>query len=323
MKLHSLSISGIVTMNLHALNNEGSEGNTMMTRMVEIVDAAGKNHTVNAISGDMFKHIQAEHLFMEAKEIGSANLPLCGACATFDANRICGDEAFTKNTFKNGAKDSEILSEAINKCVIDDAEGILITSNIGGKGRSISRKSAVEFGWLVGCPDNTRTESYFHAKYVPEGRGKGSGAGENLGQNIFHRPASSGQYAVVVNVDLYKVGRNDITLTYVEGVDRQSRIKALLKSVLNTFVKPTGAHRNTQHPHILDFSGIIATSLNTLPAPVISGLNPKYRDEIKKIAENLNKTTANNPIEINNFDGLGAFTEKMADMIGKIQPYGG
>ncbi|MFO0794414.1 MAG: DevR family CRISPR-associated autoregulator [Candidatus Brocadiaceae bacterium] len=321
MKLHSLSISGIVTMNLHALNNEGSEGNTMMTRMVEIVDKDGKNHTVNAVSGDMFKHIQAEHLFMEAK---SNNLPLCKGCDAFDANRICADETFTKNNgFTTATKDSEIISEAIKKCVIDDAEGILITSEIGGKGRSISRKSAIEFGWVVGCPDNTRTESYFHAKYVPEGRGKGSGAGENLGQNIFHRPASSGQYAVVVNVDLYKVGRNDITLAYVDGVDRQARIKALLKSVLNTFVKPTGAHRNTQHPHILDFSGVVATSSSTLPAPVISGLNSKYREEIKKIAENLNRTTTNNPITVTTFDGLAAFSGIIADILEKVQPYGG
>lgn len=323
MHLHSLSMSGVVTMNLHALNNEGTEGNTMMTRMVEIVDKDGKNHTVNAVSGDMFKHIQAEHLFMEANESTINSLPLCEACKTFDANRICGDDTFTKHTFKDGAKDNEILSEAINKCVIDDAEGILITSEIGGKGRSISRKSVIEFGWVVGCPDNTRTESYFHAKYVPEGRGKGSGAGENLGQNIFHRPASSGQYAVVLNVDLYKIGRNDITLAYVDGVDRKARIQALLKSVLYTFIKPTGAHRNTQHPHILDFSGIISTSTSTVPAPVLSALNPGYREEIEKIAANLNRTATGEPISISKFGGIGAFTEKMADIIGKVKPYGG
>lgn len=321
MKLHSLSISGIVTMNLHSLNNEGSEGNTTMTRMVEIVDASGKNHTVNAVSGDMFKHIQAEHLFMEAK---ANKLPLCKGCETFDANRICADESFTKKErFKADTKDSEILSEAIKNCIIDDTEGILITSEIGKKKRSIAHKSAIEFGWAVGCPDNTRTESYFHAKYVPEGRGKGSGTGENLGQNIFHRPASSGQYAVVVNVDLYKVGRNDITLAYVEDIDRQARIKALLKSLLNTFIKPTGAHRNTQHPHILNFTGAVATSLSTLPAPVVSGLNPKYIEEITRIAENLNRTEVNNSIEIKSFEGAGAFSQIMADIIENVEPYGG
>ncbi|MFQ5753388.1 MAG: DevR family CRISPR-associated autoregulator [bacterium] len=317
MKLHSLSISGIVTMNLHSLNNEGSEGNTTMTRMVEIVDAAGKNHTVNAVSGDMFKHIQAEHLFCDAK---ANNLPLCSGCETFDANRICADESFTKKEeFNADTKDSEILSEAIRSCIIDDTEGILITSEIGKKKRSIAHKSAVEFGWVVGCPDNTKTESYFHAKYVPEGRGKGSGAGENLGQNIFHRPASSGQYAVVTNVDLYKVGRNDITLAYIEGIDRQARIKALLRSILNTFLKPTGAHRNTQHPHILDFSGVVTTSLTTLPSPVVSGLNPTYIEEITQIVENLNRTTEiNNSIET----GSGAFSQVMADIIESVQPYG-
>lgn len=323
MKLHSLSISGVVTMNMHALNNEGSEGNTMMTRMVEIVDSSGKNHTVNAVSGDMFKHIQAEHLFMDAKEAASDALPLCAACKTFDANRICADENFTKKAeFTSDTKDSEILSEAIKKCIIDDTEGILITSEIGGKKRSISHKSAVEFGWAVGCPDNTRTESYFHAKYVPEGRGKGSGVGENLGQNIFHRPASSGQYAVVVNVDLYKVGRNDITLEYIEGVNRQERLKSLLRSVLNTFIKPTGAHRNTQHPHVLDFSGVVAVSLNTLPAPVISGLNPNYREEIKKIAASLNSTVVSDPVTIKEFNGLAEFSETMAEIINSIQPCG-
>lgn len=72
---------------------------------------------------------------------------------------------------------------------------------------------------MVGNPDHVKTDSYFHAKYVSEGREKGSGSGENLGQNIFHRPASSGQYAVNVNVDLYRIGRNDIGLDYAYGDD--------------------------------------------------------------------------------------------------------
>jgi len=45
----SLSISGLLTLDLHSLNNEGSEGNTMMTRMVDTIDEKGNKHTVNAI----------------------------------------------------------------------------------------------------------------------------------------------------------------------------------------------------------------------------------------------------------------------------------
>ena len=77
MNTKSIAISGLLTLDMHALNNEGAEGNTMMTRMVDIVDASGRKHTVNAISGDMFKHIQTGHLIDEALESG---LPLCESC---------------------------------------------------------------------------------------------------------------------------------------------------------------------------------------------------------------------------------------------------
>jgi len=43
-----------------------------------IVAADGQLYNVNAISGDMFKHIQAEHLYHIAKN--SDDLPLCDAC---------------------------------------------------------------------------------------------------------------------------------------------------------------------------------------------------------------------------------------------------
>lgn len=319
---HSLSISGLLTLELHALNNEGSEGNTMMTRMVDIIDQEGKKHTVNAVSGDMFKHMQVEHLLGEAKQ---ADLSLCKGCAVFDANRICSPkENFAKTPgWDEKTLDSVILQEVLKRCIVDDCAGILITGKIG-KDRSIARKSCVEFGWVVGRPNATTTDSYFHAKYVPEGRGEGSGQGENVGQNIFHRPASSGQYAVVVNVDLYKVGRNDITLKYdldggEDGGERRKRVGALLRSVISTFVKPTGAHRNTQNPHVVDFQGVIATSSSTMPAPSISALNLKYREEISRIASALNSLNGTNRnLEVTNFESLADFTERMADVTRKV-----
>src|SRR5437867_1315816 len=62
--LYSVSISGRVILDLHSLNNEGSEGNQLNARQVYIVTGDGRNPTpanVNAISGDMLKHIQTEH----------------------------------------------------------------------------------------------------------------------------------------------------------------------------------------------------------------------------------------------------------------------
>lgn len=312
MQVRSLSICGVASLDLHALNNEGAEGNALMTRMVDIVDAEGKLHTVNAVSGDMLKHIQAEHFFNLALE---RQLPLCNGCRTFDANRICSDEEFTKNPgFTKDTPDSVILGAALDKCVLDDAEGILITSEIG-KARSIARKSCVEFGWAVGIPERTRTESYFHVKYVPEGRGKGSGAGENLGQNIFHRPASSGCYAIVVNIDPQRVGWNDITHKYcVSSTDRARRVKGLFVSVLNTFIRLNGAHRNTQLPHLVDFKGVVTCSTTSLPAPSISALNPNYRDQLAVVASQLNRIDGHSGITSHAFDDLGGFAEIMVQI---------
>lgn len=311
MKIKSLSICGLVTFDLHSLNNEGAEGNYMQTREVQIVDETGKLQPVNAISGDMFKHIQAEHLYYLAKEKG---LPLCEACQTFDANRIVADEVFAAS-FQADASNSDILSGAIKKCVMDDLEGILITSLIGGKKRSIGRKSIVEFGWVVGRPADTRTDSYFHVKYDQKERGKSAGdeTGANIGQNIFHRPASSGRYAVVLNLDLFRIGWNDITMAYVlNSEERKERCQALLTSVLLTFLKPNGAMRNTQNPHIVGYEGVLAYSLTSLPAPTTSALNSGYREEIENISATLNRITPTS-VETKRFESLSEFANLMTD----------
>ena len=315
---HSITISGLLTLELHSLNNEGAEGNTMMTRMVDIIDQEGKKHSVNAVSGDMFKHMLVGHLIEDAKENG---LPLCKGCQVFDPNRICADMDFIQDKKYHPATqqdepalDSLILADALRSCVVDDAAGILITSEIGGKKRSIARKSCVEIGWAVGRPEATTTDSYFHAKYVPEGRGKGSGEGSNLGQNIFHRPASSGQYAVVLNVDFFRVGRNDITLAYeLDAEARKARCAALARSVLSTFVKPTGAHRNTQNPHIVDFTGVIATSETSIPAPSVSALNKEFTSQVISIKDALNRIGGK--VAVQEFTSLGAFANSVATIV--------
>lgn len=318
MKIQSIGISGLVTLNLHSLNNEGAEGNYLQTRLVQIVGEDHKIHTVNAVSGDMMKHIQAEHLYHIALE---QDLPLCGPCKRFDANRIVADDDFAAS-FEKDALDSEILSRALEWCVIDDLEGILITREVGGVKRSIGRKSAVEFGWLVGEPNTTRTEEYFHVKYAPEGRGKGSGektGAENTGQNIFHRPASSGRYAAVINVDLFRVGRNDITLEYVlPPEERLKRQKALLESVLYTFLKPAGAHRNTQNPHIVGFEGCISVSSTSQPAPLTSALNSRFVEEMSRVAELLNRRKPES-VQVIPFATLSEFAEHMIALVDKLE----
>ena len=94
----------------------------------------------------------------------------------------------------------------VQTCAIDDVEGILVTA----KNKSTPRKSIVEFGWVVGIPELNTSDNYFHVKYVSDSGAQNAddsdsadGGGANLGQNIFHRPANSGIYAVVAGVEVF------------------------------------------------------------------------------------------------------------------------
>jgi len=149
-KIYSLSLSAELTLDMHSLNNEGGEGNQIQTRMVNIVDGDGKLKNVNAISGDMIKHILAEHLH----RIGVASqLQMCSACRTFNANRISADADYIAKVEK--MSDAESLTLMLQTCAIDDMMGNLITAG----SKSLPRKSVVEFGWVVGKPEKTRSDS--------------------------------------------------------------------------------------------------------------------------------------------------------------------
>lgn len=318
--LYSLSISARMTLDLHSLNNEGGEGNQIQTRMVNIIDQNGELHNVNAISGDMFKHIQAEHLFRLTK--GSNALPLCGGCEAFNANRINADSDFITDT--KALNDADTINEMLRTCVIDDIEGILITEG----NRSVPRKSVIEFGWVVGIPGSVETDSYFHVKYVSErGSSKRSedreaqSGGANLGQAIFHRPASSGIYASICHLELARIGFNDIQQTYaIDDAQRTLRARALLESVLYTFMQPNGAMRSAQAPHIVDFSGVVSTSSAPVPAPTISPLKDGYDQQVKDVAQTLNTLTPD-ALQVYSFGQMSEFAEIITDLIHTTTPY--
>ncbi len=315
--LYSLSISARATLDMHSLNNEGGEGNQIQTRMVNIVGADGRLHNVNAISGDMFKHIQAEHLF----RLGNGKLPLCSACKEFNANRISADEGYGQAI--SDKSDAAALDLMLITCAQDDMAGNLITAG----NRSIPRKSVVEFSWVVGLPEVTVTDSYFHVKYASErshDRRKADSAeearGANLGQAIFHRPASSGIYAVVANLELSRIGFNDITQTYAVSEEaREERQKALLESILCTFLEPRGAMRSTQNPHIVAFDGIVAVSKEVLPAPTFSPLSLQFVEELERVKGAL-EILHPGAIELYRFESLGEFAEVMARLVQNTKP---
>jgi CRISPR-associated protein Cst2 len=317
-KIYSLTISGTATLDLHSLNNEGGEGNQISTRMVNVIGEDGDRiHSVNAISGDMFKHIQAQHLQRIAKQRG---LVLCKGCEEFNANRILADKQFIES-FKKETPDRDVIDSMLNKCVQDDMEGILITAN----SKALGRKSVVEFGWVVGIPEQVKTESYFHVKYVDDSGKLGDSTKKdesNLGQNIFHRPASSGNYAVVVTLEAARIGYNDIRQEYaVSDEERRQRFGAMMESLLYTFIQPNGAMRNTQHPHIVNFKGVIAYTSDVVPAPSISPLNTGYDEEIKKIAGHLKRLRGEEAVQVASFGSMSDFAEQITNLTLKGEPY--
>jgi CRISPR-associated protein Cst2 len=318
-QVYSLSICGRATLNLHSLNNEGGEGNQTQTRMVDIVGSDGRLYNVNAISGDMFKHIQAEHLY----RLGRNRLPLCQACQQFDANRISADpdfREFLKMKGSNRPTQVQVIDKLIETCVIDDLEGNLITEG----GFSAPRKSVVEFGWVVGVPEVTHSDQYFHVKYVPDRREKPSDKDEregNLGQAIFHRPTSSGVYAAIVHAELARIGYNDISQSYVLDIEaRLARYKALLESLVYTFVEPNGAMRNTQLPHLVNFEGVVSYTTSVLPAPTVSPLNDNYREDIEGVAEALGQLHPK-AIVVKRFESLADYTKILQELIATSEPY--
>ncbi len=318
-QLYSLSISARATLDMHSLNNEGGEGNQIQTRMVNVVDQHGRLQNVNAISGDMFKHIQAEHFFRVAKEKG---LPLCAGCQEFNANRINADASFIADT--KSLSDAETIDRLLQTCAMDDVEGILITEG----GRSVPRKSVVEFGWVVGVPELVETDSYFHVKYATERSGErraedreAQATGANLGQAIFHRPASSGVYAAVCHLELARIGFNDITQQYaIDAEQRALRARALLESVLYTFMQPNGAMRSAQAPHLVDFEGVVSVSSGSTPAPTVSPLKDTYAEQIEAIQRAL-EGVAPGTVAVHRFASLDAFTDVISELMRNGTPY--
>jgi CRISPR-associated protein Cst2 len=285
--IHSLSLCARVVLNLHNLNSEGTEGNQQQTRMVHIVDKDGHRHIVNAVSGDMFKHIFVEHL---TPLLEAAGQKLSSGARTLNPDRITVDEEF-KEAIKGKKLGSLIQEEMLKRCAVTDIAGTLLTL-----GNAVPRKSCAEFGWVVGLPEKNVSEQYFHVKYEPDSRGKSAGQddkGEGTvsgRQAIFHRPANSGVYALICHLELSRVGVNDITRqAAVDDGDRKSRRRATIQALMATLVKPAGAQRNTQNPHIVDCHGVVTTSASHLPAPTVSPLADNYGEQMESITETLNR----------------------------------
>ena len=133
--ISSISISGRITLDMHSLNNEGNEGNQVLTRQVTIIDQSGKPATVTAVSGDMMKHIMCEHFWRIAKE---ENLNLSETSSLFNANRIISKDL--KGINKEDLKKQDLAMDALIKtCALSDVAGDRKSTRLNSSHTDISR----------------------------------------------------------------------------------------------------------------------------------------------------------------------------------------
>lgn len=304
---YSISISGLLVWQLHALNNEGNEGNQSLTRRYYIIDKNDPEpQYVNGISGDMLKHIQAEHLHRVAIE---GNLNLSEGGKKFDPDRIGYD--LTKNTSYFTDKESDLVTrtdKVLKACSLSDLEGFMVT--VKG-GQTLKRESVIEFGAVVGVPGSVKTQSYFHAKY---------GVDNPTPYNV---QVSSGLYATVLNIEAFRIGYNPHRFGYaIDTAERKQRLDALLKSVLYTYLQPNGAKRNTHLPHPDRFEGVITVSTKRCPAPMISPLQiENYQRQISSLAQTLNRINGEGTIIKYPFEDFAQFAEQIELLIQQAQPW--
>lgn len=308
MQTYSISLSGLLSLQLHALNNEGNEGNQSLTRRYYIVQKDDPEpKLVNGISGDMLKHIQAEHLQRVAVAKG---LPLSTGATQLNPDRVGHDLEKTPDFFNSGENDlASKTATILQHCAVSDLEGFMVTEK---KGQTLKRDSVIEFGAVVGIPYSVKTQSYFHAKY---------GADNPTPYNV---QVSSGCYATVAHLEAFRIGYNPHQFNYsIDAAARKQRLDALLTSLLYTYLQPNGAKRNTHLPHPDGFEGVLTVTSQRCPAPMVSPLEGNYQAQVESLAQTLNQINGAGTVRCFPFTTLAEFGAQIEALINVAQPWEG
>ena len=317
--MKSITLAGRWTVNLHNLNNEGAEGNFTQPRTVTIVQD-GHLYSVNAISGDMMKHIHADYFRQAALSADAEGtdelLPLSKNSTFLDPNRIATEPEMLELLKDTKAKNADIMDYVIETCSLTDVHGILMTA----PKRMLPRKSRIEFGWVVAVPEISRTEHFIHAKYAVENATKYDRSTKdqtNEGQMIFHRPVSSAEYAFLAHVEISRIGVNDITLkSPISDESQKARIKATLSALAQTILHPYGAGRSQQAPHVAGFQGVLITSDSRVPAATVSPLESNYIEQSENIVKQFNRLEGG--MQLHRITNVSHLVENIANLTDQL-----
>jgi CRISPR-associated protein Cst2 len=346
----NFTLVGRLTLNLASLNNEGTEGNAIQPRTATVVDD-GKLYTVPVISGDMLKHWHAVHLSKIARDRG---LALCENARRrkIDPNRIKGELADIEWVHKNiieslntseewdssdwkwegkisddaqdNALEEKLYELVASMCTVTDAHGLLITEVAPGPGKNgvfntsvaVARTGRVQVGFMAGVPKKSTTKHFFHAKYATKRKGiqsRETSTGE--GQNIFTRPATSAEFAIVATIDLDGIGFDDAANEHVvDKKKRTARKKAVIDALSYTLMNQPGANSSQQFPHVTGFEGAVVTSKTNCPAPSVSPMKENYLGTLQSLKSSINMMNGDEGISIEGVDTLEEAVETLTSL---------
>ncbi|MFA0741669.1 MAG: hypothetical protein DFNUSKGM_001783 [Candidatus Fervidibacter sacchari] len=303
-QVFEIAIVGRVTWNLHSLNNEGTIGNVTEPRTVVLWDGT----KTDGVSGEMMKHIHAFWTWLQARE---NNLRLCSACQSFQPQRA---DAASRDLPSGRGQEADAMAQVLQRCVLCDLHGFLVQRP------TIHRQSTVEFGWVVGVPEQIHRDLHIHARHAIGAQGmgqeetvsEGEVSGEEMeqarpevtAQMLYHRPTRSGVYAFVTLFQAWRIGLNEVNYTYAlnDDNDRKKRYELALTAYEWTFKRPDGAMTTTRLPHIEGAEGLVLVAKTAVPVPLLSPLRDDYRQQLKDLAQRQG-------VEVHEFDELVKLTE--------------
>lgn len=309
----------------------------------------GHLYTVPVISGDMLKYWHMKHLSEIAQD---RNLPLClnAQRKSPNPNRIkeeLSDAKWVEEKFPPAVWDKmkakkkadpstkreieQALYQVVAKeCLVTDAHGILITeiapqnktgATVVETGVAVARTSRVQVGFMTGIPRRNATEHYFHAKFVSSRTGIQARENKsNEGQNIFTRPATSAEFAIVVAIDLEGLGFDDAANKHVvESGQLALRKKSVIDALSYTLMSQPGANTSQQLPHIMSFEGALVTSTSRCPAPSVSAIKADYLDILEKLVETSNMMSDSVAVSMKRLNSLADAVTELSALTRVIQ----
>jgi CRISPR-associated protein Cst2 len=290
-----LTVAAKLIANVHAMNNEGSIGQTTDIRMIRMVGEDGRELSeAPAVSGRMLKHWHLAYMLKE--ELNQNSSKLCKKCKEWKPDR------------QSDAKDE---SSGVANCIICDTHGFLSTAKVQAPPR---RSSCISFSWLLPIiGSHSPSKQVIHSRVEPSGSieegttsteetDEESPANEivegevkrKTAQMIFYKNYASSVYAFICSIDLDRIGRplNGSINFNDNGAEverrRQMAVKALMPMVMGAF----GASQSHALPHTKCLGVLAALSNNTTPLPnLVSPIYTKGFEESINMLKAFNNDT--------------------------------